>query len=82
MSTSAQDLMNTVATAGYAKLSPLDVERCILAAIGSGGGGSNNDSQGNGDPVLPPSDTSLTAYYTDLDNGVIWSWSIPSQAWI
>lgn len=84
MATSAQDLMNTVATSGYEKLSPLGVEQCILAALGDGGGGGSGQvTQGNGIPdPAGPSDPTQPAMYTDLDTGIIYSWSVPGQVWI
>lgn len=55
-----------------------------LGAIidGGGSGGSGAVMQGNGAPVAAPADPTQPAIYTDLDDGSIYTWSVPGQNWI
>lgn len=48
----------------------------------SGGGGSGGVFQGSGAPVAPPANPDSPAIYTDLDDGVIYTWNVVTQAWI
>lgn len=55
---------------------------CDIQAEGGGGGGSSAIYQGAGVPAFFPLDPDQPALYTNLTDGVLFTWSVPLQAWI
>lgn len=86
MADTAQTLIEAAVALGYESLSDRGLKECLLFAAsdggGGGGGGSGAVTQGAGAPSSAPTDPTSPAIYTNLTDGVIYTWNVVSQAWI
>jgi hypothetical protein len=87
MAATANTLIASAMSLGYDSLSDRGLKECLLYAAsdgggGGGGGGSGAVTQGTGAPSSAPTDPTSPAIYTNLTDGVIYTWNVVTQAWI
>lgn len=81
MADTAQALIEAATANGYDTLDDRSIQECLLYAAQTGGGGSASFTQGDSDPVAPPTDPTQSALYWNRTSGVAFYWNTDTQAW-